>query len=204
MNESNRTMNPESQSQCQPASATTQMHSHKLIREKDPSHAEWSLEWNESVFRLKHPDGETVLEIESAQAHRLVGIQELDNDRKLSLATPEGSLTFKRQKAAAEDLRCFVEAGLRSDPDYRQQIKAQGRRAIRLGLSMFFGGGIPFGLYCWWAVRAPPPPPGLMQSVGWLIHAVLLLLLGCAFGGANGAQWGFRQITRIRRIEEDL
>jgi hypothetical protein len=179
-----------------------EMHSHKLFREKDRSKVAWSLEWNESVFRLNHPDGHTVLQANSAQAHRLVGIQELFSGRKVILETPEGLLAFKRQKVAARELRALVEAGLRSDPDYRQQVKAQGRRAIRLGLSLFFGGGIPFGLYCWWAFRAPSPPPGFMLSVGWLIHLVLLLLLGCTLGGAGGACWGISQLTRIRRIEE--
>jgi len=181
----------------------TSMHSHKLILQKDALKAEWSLEWDESFFRLKSPDGQTALETDSSEAHRLIDLQGLYTERKISLATPEGLLTFKPQKAAAKDLRCFVEAALSCDLDYRRIVEEQSRKTVRLGLSLFFGSGIPFGLFCWWAVQAPPPPPGLLQSVGWLIHLVLLLLLGACLGGASAAWWGTRQLMRLRRIECD-
>ena len=48
------------------------MHSHKLVVEKDPSKAEWLLEWDDSAFRLKEPAGELVLEVPTDQAYRLV------------------------------------------------------------------------------------------------------------------------------------
>jgi len=182
----------------------TRMHSHKLILEKDAIKAEWSLEWDESVFRLKSPDGQTALETDSSQAYRMVDLQGLYSHRKVSLATPEGLLTFKPQKAAAKELRCVVEAALRSDLDYRRIVEEQSRKATRLGLGMFFGGGVPFGLYCWWASWAPPPSPGLMQSVGWLIHLVLLLLMGLTLAGMSVAWFGISQTIRIRRIEADL
>jgi len=180
------------------------MHSHKLIREKDPSKAEWSLEWDESVFRLKGPDGQTALETQSAQAHRLIELQNLYNFLRVSLVTPDGSLTFKRQKAAVSDVRRFVEAGLRSDPDYRQQIRERSRRLAWRGLTMFLGGGIPFALYCWWASWAPNPPPRLFRWVGPFIHLALLFLLGLAIAGMSISWFGFTQQMRIRRIEEDL
>ena len=180
------------------------MHSYKLILEKDRSKAEWSLEWDESFFRLYGPDGRPVLEVQSAQAHRFIELIKLYNSLQVSLVTPSGPLTFKRQKAAVADVRCLVEAGLRSDLDYRQQIREQSRKLARRGLMMFLGGGIPFVLYCLWASGAPNPPPGLMRWVGPPIHLVLLLLLGLFAAGLAVTWFGISQQTRIRRIENDL
>jgi hypothetical protein len=180
------------------------MHSHKLIREGDSSKGEWSLEWDESLFRLNRPDGQIVLEIESVQAHRLIELNQLYLFQKVSFGTSKGSLTFKRQKAAVGEVRRLVEAGLRSDLDYRQCVKEQSRRATRRGLGMFLGGGIPFALYCWWASWAPNPPPGLMRWAGGPIHLVLLLLLGLTIAGMSGTWFGISQNLRIRRLEEDL
>ncbi len=180
------------------------MHSHKLIREKDPSKAEWTLEWDESVFRLMDPDGLHVLETQARQAHRLIDLQKLYNFQQVSLETPNGSLTYKRQKVAVADVRRLVEAGLRSDLDYRQKIRERSRKLAWRGLMMFVGGGIPFALYCWWASWAPNPPPGLMRWVGPPIKLVLTLLLGLAVAGLSISWFGFSQQMRIRRIEKDL
>ena len=180
------------------------MHSHKLTREKDRSKAQWSLEWDESVFRLKLPDGQTAFETPSAQAHGLINLVRLYNFQQLSFATPDGSLTFKRQKAAFVDVRSLVEAGLRSDLDYRQQIRERSRRLAGRGLMMFLGGGIPFAFYCWWASWAPNPPPRLFRWVGPFIHIALLLLLGLAIAGMSISWFSFSQQMRIRRIEKDL
>jgi hypothetical protein len=180
------------------------MRSHKLILEKDRSKAEWTLEWDESYFRLKAPDGQTALETKSAQAHRLIELQNLYNHQRVCFVTPDGSLVFKRQKAAIVDVRALVEAGLRSDPDYRQQIRERSRKLAWRGFMMFLGGGIPFALYCWWASWAPNPPPALFRTVGPLIHLALLLLLGLLAGGVGVLWFGISQQTRIHRIEKDL
>lgn len=180
------------------------LHSHKLIREKDRSKTEWTLEWDESVFRLRSPDGQTALETSSAQAYRLIELQNLYNCQRVSLVTPHGSLVFKPQKAAVAEVRRLVESGLRSDLDYRQQIKSRCRVLTRLGLGMFLGGGIPFVLFSWWASRAPNPPPALFQWVGPFIHLASLLLLG-AFAAGLGVTWfALTQQMRIRRIEKDF
>ncbi len=180
------------------------MHSHKLTREKDRSKAQWTLEWDESVFRLKLPDGQTAFETPSAQAHGLIDLVRLYNFQQVSFATPDGLLKFKRQKAAFADVRSLVEAGLRSDPDYRQQIRARSRRLAWRGLGMFVGGAIPFALYCWWASWAPNPPPPQFRWVAPFVHLALLLLLGVFAAGVGLLWFGISQQMRIRRIEKDL
>lgn len=180
------------------------MHSHKLTREKDRSKAQWTLEWDESHFRLKAPDGQTAFETQSAQAHGLIDLVRLYNFQQVSLVTPEGPLVFRRQKAAFVDVRSLVEAGLRSDLDYRQQIRARSRKLAWRGLKMFLGGGIPFALYCWWASWAPNPPPPQFRWVAPFIKLALLLLLGLAIAGMSISWFGITQQMRIRRIEKDL
>jgi len=180
------------------------MHSHKLIQEKDRSKSEWVLEWDESTFRLKTPQGETVLDAPTAQAHRVIEIYELYVEGKISFETPQGSLTFQPQKDAVADVRAYIEAGLRSDSEYRAELLQQSRFAIPCGLVMFLIGAVPFGLYCWWASWAPDPPHGhWLRSVGWLIHLVLIVCLGLALGGPFVSFSGFRQLLRIRRIERE-
>jgi hypothetical protein len=180
------------------------MRSHKLTLEKDRSKAEWSLEWDESLFRLYGPDGRTVLETQFAQAHRLVELIKLYNSQQVSLVTPDGSLTFKRQKAAVSDVRRLVEAGLRSDRDYRQQIREESRTLTWRGLKMFLGGGMPFVLFCLWASGASHPSPALFRWVSPFIHLALLLLLGLFAAGLAVSCFGISQQFRIRRIEKDL
>jgi hypothetical protein len=180
------------------------MLSHKLILEKDCSKAEWTLEWDESFFRLYGPDGKLGLEPQSAQAYRLIELQNLYNHQRICFVTPHGSLVFKRQKEAIADVRSLVEAGLRSDLDYRQQIRERSRRLAWRGLGMFFGGAIPFALYCWWASWAPNPPPPQFRWVAPFIKLALLLLLGLAIAGMSISWFGISQQMRIRRIEKDL
>jgi hypothetical protein len=180
------------------------MHSHKLILEKDRSKAQWTLEWDESYFRLKGPGDQTVLEAQTAKAHRLIELQNLYSLHRVCFVTPNGSLVFKRQKAAFADVRSLVEAGLRSDPDYRQQIRERSRKLALRGLMMFLGGGIPFLLYGLWASWAPKPSSALFRSVGPFIHLGLLLLLGLFAGGIGVLWFGLSQQMRLRRIETDL
>ncbi len=180
------------------------MHSHQLILEKDRSKAQWTLEWDESNFRLKAPDGQTAFETPSPQAHGLIDLVRLYNFQQVSFATPDGLLTFKRQKAAVADVRRLVEAGLRSDLNYRQQIRERSRKLAWRGLGMFFGGAIPFALYCWWASWAPNPPPPQFRWVAPFIKLALLLLLGLAIAGMSISWFGITQQMRIRRIEKNL
>ena len=181
------------------------MHSHKLIREKDRSQSEWLLEWDEVHFRLETPQGETLLDAPTAQAHRMIEIYELYVEGKVRFETPEGSLIFRSQKDAVADVRRYVEAGLRSDTEYRTHLLQQSRAAIPRGLVMFLIGAVPFGLYCWWASWAPDPPHGYwLRSVGWLIHLVLIVCVGLALGGPFVSFFGFRQLRRIRRIEREI
>jgi hypothetical protein len=110
----------------------------------------------------------------------------------------------RRNPAASAALRAFVEAGLRSDVAYRTQLKHESLLSIPIGLAMFLVAGGLFALYCWYASWAPDPPPDhWLRSFGWLVHGILLLLLGAALAGPFVAYNGLRQWLRIRRIERE-
>jgi hypothetical protein len=182
--------------------AEADVHAHRLILEGNSSEAEWLLEWDDAKFVLKDPDGQIVFEAEATYAHRLVELFELYAEGKISFATQHGSLVFKKNPAAVADLLEFVEAGLKSDAQYRTRLRHQSMRAIVRGLAMFVVAGGLFGLYCWYASWAPDPPPDhWVRWFGWLIHAILLVLLAVALAGPLIAYFGFRQWLRFRRIE---
>lgn len=181
------------------------MPSHRLILEGDSSKEKWLLRWDANTFVLNAPDGQVIIEAPTEEAHRLPEIYELYAEDKVSFATPAGSLTFKRHSAAVRDIRAFLEAGLRSDSEYRLHLKSQARRAISFGLAASVICGIPFGLYCWWASWAPDPPPGhWFYWIAWPIRLVLLLLMGGALGGLVACYYGACQRLRICRIERRL
>lgn len=178
------------------------MESHRLIQEGGPRDAEWLLAWDDATLTLNAPDGQQVLETPSTAAHRLVELYELYAEGKVSFATPHGSLTFQKQPAALSALRALVEAGIASDTEFRADLRRHALRVIPRGLVMFVVGGGLFGLYCWYVSWAPDPPPGhWIRWFGWLIHGVLLILMGACLAGLFAAYLGLRQWLRVRRIE---
>ena len=177
------------------------MHSHKLILEKDRSKAEWLLEWDEAIFRLKFPDGETAFEEPTSQAHQLFDTHKLYLDRKAGFRTADGALTFRINKSAAKELRRFFEDGLRSDLDFRLRLKRQARKLMMRGTGMLILGGTPFGLFWWFAFTSTKPPPAWISWAGSFIHVALLVLISLALAGAVLACFSFWQLIQIRRIE---
>jgi hypothetical protein len=175
---------------------------HRILPENGRPGDEWSLEWDDATFILKDPDGEPALEVGATRAHRLVEAYDLYAEGKVTFTTPHGALTFKPDQATLVALREFVEENLRSDPEYREELRRHARRSIVLGLMMFVVAGGLFGLYCWWASWAPDPPPGhWIRWFGGLIHGVLLVLMAGAIAGPFVCWFGFRQLLRVRRIE---
>src|SRR3954452_24623177 len=100
------------------AAGADAMPSHRLILEKTPKAGEFLLEWDATTLSVKAPDGELVFEFPSDRAHRIVELHELDTDGKVSFATDSGSMTFKRNRDAASDVRQLVIEGLRSDAPF--------------------------------------------------------------------------------------
>src|SRR5262245_5445575 len=126
------------------------MPSHWLIRDDKKSNAEWLLEWDDSTFLLKEPGGETVFEVETARAHRLIDPFQLYSNRKIGFREPFDSLVFKNSRAVA-DLAELVETGLKSDPGYRYALRRHSLQVAASGMAMsLFAGGL-FGLFCWFA-----------------------------------------------------
>lgn len=181
------------------------MPSHRLILEKAPKVGEFLLEWDATTLSVKAPDGDLVFEFPVGRAHRIVELQELDTDGKVSFATDSGSMTFKRNKEAASDVRELVMEGLRSDAPFREAQKRQAKIIIPLGVVAFVVCGGLFALYCWWASWAEDPPKGhWMYSIGWLIHLVLLVLLGLALAGPYAIYISLKQLRRVRQVERSL
>jgi hypothetical protein len=176
--------------------------SYRLVPDGGSRDAEWVLEWDDVTLTLRAPDGQPVFEGPTAAAHRVVELYELYAEGKVSLATPHGSLRFTKQPAALAAVRGLVEAGLAGDAAFCAELRRQSLRAIPRGLVMFAVGGGLFGLYCWYASWAPDPPPGhWMRWIGWLVHGVLLILMGVGLAGLLVAYFGVRQWLRVRRIE---
>jgi len=181
------------------------MHSHQLTYEGGLTDAKWLLEWDDAAVTLRGPDGQPVFQAEAGQALRIIEIFELYAEGKVSFATTHGSLTFKKNRAAAAEMRSFVEAGLRADPEYLAQLRRHSAVTTTRGLAMFVVAGGLFGLYCWWAFTDGDPPVGTWQRwvlvwFGWLIHGMLLILMGVSLAGPFVSFFGLRQWWRFRRI----
>lgn len=187
------------------AGESRRVHSHKLIAERQALKGEWLLEWDNAKFVLKDPGGQPVFEADAANAVRVIDLYELYVESKISLASPQGSLAFKKNPAAVAELRRFVDVRLAEDVDYRSELRRQSLLAIPLGLAMFLVAGGLFGLYCWYASWAPDPPlRHWIRWLGWLVHLVLAVLLGAAFAGAVIGCFGLRRWLGIRRIERAI
>lgn len=180
------------------------MPSHRLFPEKDRDDGEWLLEWDDAKFVLRSPDGRPAFVEDTSNAHRSIKLYELYVEGKIAFSGPPDSPVFEKNPAASAALRAFVEAGLRSDVAYRTQLKRESLLTMPIGLAMFLVAGSLFALYCWYASWAPDPPPDhWIRSIGWLVHGILLLLLGAALAGPFVAYNGLRQWLRIRRIERE-
>ncbi|HLW66038.1 MAG TPA: hypothetical protein VKS79_12075 [Gemmataceae bacterium] len=179
------------------------MPAHRMALKGDESNAPWQLEWDDSKFLVNDPEGNLVLEIEPASAHRAIDIFELYHENRVTIVTPEGPLQFKNtNNAAAADLQKFLEARLRSDPEYLKQLRQHSLRLIPRGMLISLVCGAMFALYCWWAFTAPDPPPGhWIRWIGWLIHLILLVLVAGIILGPIVSFTGLRHWLRYRRID---
>jgi hypothetical protein len=179
------------------------MPSHRLIKEGDPSNAEWLLVWDDARFVLMNPSGHPEYAADAGMAHRAMDIFALYGHDKITFNSPDGSLEFKKNPAALAELRWFVDVGLGADTEFRRELHRHAKRIILLGLAMFLIAAGLFGLYCWYAWSAPNQPR-LNWLTGRFIHWLLLLLLGGTLAGPIVVYGGFRQLRRIRQIERAL
>ncbi len=164
----------------------------------------WSLVWDEETFTLRAGE-ERVLLVPTGEAYRFVDPYDLFADRKVHVTTPAGPVVFAKDAELAAALRPLVEAGLHKDAVYRGRLRSDAVRALLVGPALFLVGGGLFGLYCWYASWAPDPPPGhWVFRIGWLIHLVLLILLGAAVAGPFIGFDGLRQLARVRRVERQV
>jgi hypothetical protein len=178
------------------------MPSHRLTLHKNRRDGQWLIEWDSRRLAITSPRGQMVCDVPTEEAHRLFDLYELDAEKRISLPTAVGQLTFARDAAAAHDVRELITQGLRGDPEFREEQVRRARRLLPIGLCAFVVCGGLFGLYCWWASWAPDPPEGhWIHMLGPLIHMVLLLLLGTALAGPYIIYLALKQLRRVRRAE---
>lgn len=127
-----------------------EMHSHRLIPASGSSRAAWLLEWDDKRLVLQDPEGEPVIEAEIARAHHVIDLSVAFLDGTIGFVSPQGDLQFKQNRAALAELRDLVNAGLRSDPEYRAAMRRRALRAMPVGAAMFLIAGGLFGCYCWY------------------------------------------------------
>jgi hypothetical protein len=172
------------------------MESHWLILKDGPRDSEWQLEWDDAKLTLTAPDGKILLETEPAAVYQIVDLFEMYVEGRISMASPFGAITFRREHRAFPAMRELVETGLASDQEFCARLQQEALRGMAGGLSMFLVGSTLFGLYWWYTSGAPDPP----WWIAWLIRAVLLILIAMALGGPYRCFVCFRQWLRIRRI----
>jgi hypothetical protein len=181
------------------------VHFHRLTAQFRTAPGQWSLEWDDSKFLLKGPDGESVIETAAREAYRLVEVYGLYGANRVCFLTSSGWLVFKKDREAMADLRTLLDAGLQSDTDYRMQLAAQAGQIVSHGWKMIAAGSIPFALYCCYCVAWEGRPlPGWFNQVGWLIKAVLFILLGVVIRGWQAVSFGRAQRSLVCRIEQGL
>jgi hypothetical protein len=162
---------------------------------------EWLLEWDHAKLTLTAPDGEVVLESAPGSTYKLVDLSEMYEENRISISSPKGSYTFKKDFRALPAVRQLVEAGLANDDQFRTRLQREALRGIGSGLLMFVVGSTLFGLYCWYACRTPDPPRGHWTwLLTWVICAVGVILFIIAVGGPFTCLISFRKWLRMRRI----
>jgi hypothetical protein len=177
------------------------MHSYNLVPEVG-SKAPWLVEWDDERLVLQDPDGQTVIEADIRLAHRIIDFSRAFVDGTICFTAPEGSLGFKKNWAAFDELRKLVDAGLRSDPEYRAAMRRRALRAMPAGVAMFLVAGALFACYCWYASVAPDPPPNSwLRALAWPITMSSALLLAIALLGVGLGSYGLSQWWHIRRID---
>jgi hypothetical protein len=105
-------------------------HSFLLRNEKGPKRAEWRLEWDDATLTLVDPKGEPAFDTPIKDAYRVVELYDLYSGK---IWIPDSGLKFRRNRAAAVELRQTVDAGLAVDPDDRLEKRRQAVRDLRLG-----------------------------------------------------------------------
>lgn len=180
---------------------------YRLLTEYGSPLNEWILEWNDSRMTLRNPDEEQKVDCPIENAHRLVKILELYTENKIRFDTSAGFYLFKAQKETLDDVKAFVQAGLKKDSDYRNEIKQKMSSMMVRSALGFFAAGTPFGIYCWLATWVPDPPDihrFYWVILGSLIHLVLVFLLAFTIAGLCMFYHASKQLRIIKKIEREI
>src|SRR5687768_7923147 len=88
------------------------MSSHRLTLHKNRRDGQWLIEWNSQRLVVTSPRGQIVCDVPIEEAHRLFDLYELDAEKRISLPSAVGQLTFARDAAAAHDVRELITHGM--------------------------------------------------------------------------------------------
>jgi hypothetical protein len=172
------------------------MHSHRLRLKRQ----EWLLQWDQNTFRLIDPTGEPEVEDTEGRGYRYVDPYDLLCRKKIGFIRMFG--TFEADEAAIEELRAYLEEGIKVDDEHREALKKDARvNAIAGPIAFLVCGGL-FSLYCIWSPGAPDPAAGhWLRWVAPIIGAVLFLLLVFGMVGPFWLYKGMRVLRAISQIE---
>ena len=181
------------------------MPAYRLVLADGPADAVWSLRWDDDVFVLKDPDGQPVLQAETARAHHEIDLSMAFIEGTVTINTPRGKLVFKRNDAATTALKKLVAEGLRLDPEYRAEMLSRSRYWLFFGAGMFAAATGLFGVFCWYISWAPEPPPdSWIHMFRRVIKYGVAILLAVALLGLGMCIAGGRKLLRIQAIERDI
>ena len=181
------------------------MPAHRLILADGPADDVWSLRWEDDLFVLKGPEGQPVLQTETARAHHEIDLSMAFIDGTVTINTSRGKLLFKRNDAATAALKKLLAEGLRLDPEYRAKMLSRSRYWLFFGAGMFVVATGLFGVFCLYISWAPEPPPdSWIRTFRGVIKYGVTVVLVVALLGAGMCIAGARTLFRIRAIEREI
>jgi len=194
---------------------------HRLVSKRGATRGEWTLEWDNVNFCLSDPDGVLVLESASHHAGWCVDCLSLyDSDEicfyaysltmgdsgfagEIARDIQHDILKFKKNPAAAKDLRIHFEQFVLFDEPYRNWLRTtvERRATIRFGVFLTSLCTIVLLLsYIAWSEEFQRPTASI--SWQWALGGFVGLLL-VAIGGIGLKGWVYlrRVLRRIRDAE---
>lgn len=161
---------------------------------------DWVVTWDRERLTVRDPGG-ILWRDESIQSiHRSLDWEALFQKGAFLVPTGETSVKLPLPPWVLEEIRRLVATSLLADKEYRDGLKRRGAWVIPLGWLLFFVCGSLLGLYIWFATWAPPPPDWV-KPFGFVIHGILLVLMGVGGAGPFIAWDAYRTLRCLRRLE---
>src|SRR5262249_6621269 len=151
--------------------------------------------------------GQLIMDVDANKGHRLLEPQELYLWDRICIQYAGQYFNFKKHKAGIRDLRAFLEANLRTDHEYRAELKRNVLSVLRRGLLMFgvlgsiYGGAIAAAI---WPSQKNEIHVGWIEWFGPFIYLGLLFAFALSLRGLARTVYAVLFLFRIRRIERQI